>query len=173
VKHELMHRIKFGSLLAILMAISPALADPAAGTVDGNPHPAPIGVVSSNVGVCDPSNPKNCWQPGAQYPAGATPLQASATGTTGAVTASLPAAAGKTTYVCGFDISAAGTGSIGPVATSGLVHNFTYQLTAPGTVSRTFQPCLPGSAANTAISLATTADGTATAVDVNLFGFQF
>ena len=40
------------------------------------------------------------------------------------------------------------------------------------TLSRTFNPCVPASAANTAITITTTADGTATAVAVNSHGYQ-
>ena len=38
--------------------------------------------------------------------------------------------------------------------------------------SFTFNPCIPASAANTAITVTTTANGTATAVDVNSWGYQ-
>ena len=92
---------------------------------------------------------------------------------TGAVTGTLAAAAAKTTYVCGFDVSAiGGTAAVGPVTVAGLVgSSMVYQLSslaAGNTLSRTFTPCVPASAVNTAI----TADGTATAVDVDSWGFQ-
>ena len=35
-----------------------------------------------------------------------------------------------------------------------------------------FNPCIPASATNTAITITTTANGTATAVDVNSWGYQ-
>jgi len=90
-----------------------------------------------------------------------------------AVTGTLAAAAAKTTYVCGFDVSAiGGTAAVGPVTVAGLVgSSMVYQLSslaAGNTLSRTFTPCVPASAVNTAI----TADGTATAVDVDSWGFQ-
>jgi H+/gluconate symporter-like permease len=38
--------------------------------------------------------------------------------------------------------------------------------------SAIFTPCVPASAINTAITVTTTANGTATAVDVNAWGYQ-
>ncbi len=99
------------------------------------------------------------------------------TGTTGAVVGTLAAAASKTTYICGFSVSATGgVATLGPIVIAGLSGgSFTYQLfsTATGAnLSQSFAPCLPSSAVNTAITVTTTADGTATAVDVNASGFQ-
>jgi hypothetical protein len=111
------------------------------------------------------------------YPASGIPISAAATGTTGAVTATLGAFANQTTFLCGFDVSAiGGTATVGPITISGLVSNqtFTYQLsstTTGATLSRTLNPCIPGRAVNTAITITTTANGTATAVDVNAWGF--
>jgi hypothetical protein len=39
-------------------------------------------------------------------------------------------------------------------------------------VGATFTPCIPASAVNTAITITTTADANATAVNVNSSGFQ-
>jgi hypothetical protein len=39
-------------------------------------------------------------------------------------------------------------------------------------LNRVFTPCIPSSTFNTAITITTTADGTATAVDVKSWGFQ-
>jgi hypothetical protein len=107
----------------------------------------------------------------------ATPITGNAAGTTGAVVGTLAGASGKTTYICGFDVSAAGgTASVGPVTVAGLAgSSMVYQLfsSASGvTLSRSFTPCIPASAANTAITVTTTADGTATAVNVNSWGYQ-
>lgn len=113
-----------------------------------------------------------------QYPSNSIAITAAATGTTSAVTATLTGLPGRTTWICGIDVSAiGGTATIGPVTISNLIGNitFTYQIasTAAGnTLSRTFQPCIPAKATNTSIAVATTADGTATAVDVNAWGFQ-
>jgi hypothetical protein len=131
----------------------------------GNPSPGPVGIVSANVAVCDPNNPTWCISPIA-------PSQNAGTGTTGAVSATLGAlGTSVTNAICGFDVSAAGTGSVGPITISNLSGGtFTYQLTAPGTLSRTFTPCIQANSTNTPIAVTTTADGTATAVDVNIFG---
>jgi hypothetical protein len=99
------------------------------------------------------------------------------TGTTGAVVGTLAAAAAKTTYICGFDVSAiGGTAAVGPIVVAGLKGgSFTYYLasTAAGNLlGRTFTPCLPASAVNTAITVTTTADGTASNVGVNSYGYQ-
>jgi hypothetical protein len=107
-------------------------------------------------------------------PTNATLITGSGTGTTGAVSASLAGAVGKLTYICGIDItSTGGTASIGPVTTTGLATNFTWELAAGTQFQRTFSPCVPTSSGNTPITVTTTADGTATAVAVNLNGFQF
>lgn len=96
-----------------------------------------------------------------------------ATGTTSAVVGTLAAAANKLTTMCDFDVSAAGTGSVGPVTVAGLLGGSrVYQITAPGIISKSFAPCLPASAPNTAITITTTANASATAVDVNSSGTQ-
>lgn len=117
-----------------------------------------------------------------QYPVNSVttapaPITAHATGTTGAVVGTLAAATTATTYVCGFDVSAVGgTAAVGPVTVAGLTGgSFTYQMNSAATpvlLSREFSPCIPASAVNTVITVTTTADGTATAVDVNMHGYQ-
>lgn len=114
---------------------------------------------------------------GTEYPSGATPITAHATGTTGSVVATLAAAVGKTTYISGFDVSAiGGTAAVGPIVVAGLTGgSFTYNLNSSAggtTLSIKYQPSIPGSAANTAITVTTTADGTASAVAVNAWGYQ-
>lgn len=114
--------------------------------------------------------------PVGQLPLG-TPILGVGTGTTGAVVGTLAGASGKTTYICGFDISAlGGTATVGPIVIAGLSGgSMTYQFSsaaAGATLSRTFTPCIPASAPNTAITITTTADGSASAVDVNSWGFQ-
>lgn len=119
--------------------------------------------------------------PSSQYPgnavAAANPITGNATGTTGAVVGTLAAAASKTTFICGFAISATGgVATLGPITVAGLIgSSMVFQLfsTASGVnLSQQFNPCIPASAANTAITITTTADGTATAVDVNSWGYQ-
>lgn len=115
---------------------------------------------------------------GSAYPAGSTALSAAATGTTGAVTASLAATSGKTNYIAGFNVSAiGGTAAVGPITVTNLIGDvtFTYHMASSAsgnTLQVTFTPPIPAKAANTAIAVATTADGTASAVDVNVWGFQ-
>ena len=118
----------------------------------------------------------NQWLP---CPAVAT-ITGNATGTTGAVVGTLAGVAGKTTYICGFDVQAiGGTATVGPVTVAGLVgSSMVYQTDVnSATVGKTvaqklFTPCVPASAQNTAITVTTTANGTASAVDVNSWGFQ-
>ncbi len=105
------------------------------------------------------------------------PIAGNASGTTGSVVGTLTPAAGKTAFVCDFDVSAiGGTAPVGPIVVAGLIGGSkTYQLSASAagvTLSKSFNPCLAASAINTAITITTTADGTATAVNVNSSGYQ-
>lgn len=106
------------------------------------------------------------------------PVVAVATGTTGAVVATMSAQAGKTNWICGLDVSATGgTATNGPVVVAGtLTGSLTYQLSAnvanqAVNFNRTYTPCIPASAPNTAITVTTTAAAGATAVDVQAWGF--
>ena len=99
------------------------------------------------------------------------------TGTTGAVTGTLTAVAGKTLYICGFDVSAiGGTADVGPITVAGLAPattSFVYHIASSAggvTLPRRYTPCLPAATPTTNITVTTTADGTATAVDVNVWG---
>jgi hypothetical protein len=117
----------------------------------------------------------NQWLP---CPAVAT-ITGNATGTTGAVVGTLAAAPGKFTYICGFNVSSVGgTAPSSPITVAGIVGSSqVYQTPINATggqilVSQNFIPCIPSSAANTAITITTTAASGATAVDVNSWGFQ-
>jgi hypothetical protein len=107
-----------------------------------------------------------------------TAITGNATGTTGAVVGTLAAVAGKVTYICGFEVDAiGGTAAVGPVTVAGLVGSsmvFQGSSTAAGgaVAKHDFAPCVPASNLNTAITVTTTADGSASAVDVNSWGFQ-
>ena len=99
------------------------------------------------------------------------------TGTTGAVVGTLAASASHTTYICGFNVSAiGGSAAVGPITIAGTVTgSMIFQLTSSTTgasTGTTFSPCIPASAANTTITVTTTADGSASAVDVQSWGFQ-
>lgn len=111
------------------------------------------------------------------YPTGAVPITGNAAGSTGAVVGTLAGTAGKTTYICGFSVDAiGGTAAVGPITVAGLVtSSMVFQLTSSAAgVSRSvpMNPCVPASAANTAITITTTADGSASAVNVNSWGYQ-
>lgn len=99
-----------------------------------------------------------------QYPAGAIPVTNSATGTTGAVLATLPASQGRTTWLCGFSFfgtnaTAANaatavtvTGTLGGTLTFG----YTTLVAGAAVPDRPplfidFNPCIAASAVNTAI----------------------
>jgi hypothetical protein len=91
----------------------------------------------------------------------------------------LDGVAGKVTYLCGFNVSTiGGTASSAPVTVAGLVGSSqVYQRPVNATagqilISQNFNPCIPASAANTAITVTTTAAAGATAVDVNSWGYQ-
>jgi hypothetical protein len=120
-----------------------------------------------------------------QYPTNATTttpaaITGNAAGSTSAVVGTLAAAASKTTFICGFNVQAlGGTASVGPITIAGLVGSSQVYQTVLNSAtlgqqvaSATFSPCIPASAANTAITITTTADATATAVDVNSWGYQ-
>ena len=113
-----------------------------------------------------------------------TPVTASATGTTGATTATLPAAAGKTTYLCGFyftgtDATAANTATALTITGTGTMTFGFPTLAAAATVPNTiplheeFVPCIAASGTNTAIVVTGPALGTgATQTTLNAFGYQ-
>ena len=115
------------------------------------------------------------------YPAGATPITASATGTTGATTATLAGVASKTTYLCGFSIRANATAAAkGNATITGTITgtlNFT-QWTAPlasgiGLVETPVgHQCIPASAVNTGIAVNSAAPGSGGTVSVSAWGFQ-
>lgn len=114
---------------------------------------------------------------GGGFPNAATAISGNGTGSTGAVVGTLAAASSKFTYICGFSVSATGgVATLGPITIAGLVGSSqVYQLfsTATGAnLSVPFMPCIPSSAVNTAITVTTTADATASAVDVNSWGYQ-
>jgi hypothetical protein len=113
------------------------------------------------------------------YPLASTPIQASTTGTTTAVTATLAANATKTTYLCGFSIRTNATAAVtnnitvtGPTTTL----NFT-QWTAPtatglGVAEMIFSPCIPGTAINTAVAVVSGAPGTGGIISNSAWGYQ-
>lgn len=113
------------------------------------------------------------------YPAGATPITASATGTTAAVVATLSGAASRTTYICGMAITSTATAAVAGNATvtgpvSGTL-NFVQGVglsPAVATLSQVFIPCVPSSAANTAIVVNSAAAGAGGVTAVSAWGYR-
>ncbi len=113
------------------------------------------------------------------YPAAATAITASNTGTTGTVTATLPANASARTYICWFSIDAAATAATNGNATvTGSINgslNFTQDVGISPAVShlfRTFSPCVPSSAVNTGIAVNAIAAGAGGLTSVSAGGYQ-
>lgn len=115
-----------------------------------------------------------------------TPVTANATGTTAAVVATLPAATGKITYICGFyytgtNATAANTataltitGTISGTMTFGFP-TLAAAATVPNTypIDEEFMPCIAASAINTAIVVTGPALGTgATQATLTAWGYQ-
>lgn len=115
-----------------------------------------------------------------QYPVSAVPYTATATGTTGATTATLAGASSVTTYLCGFSIRANATAAAtGNATVTGVITatlNFT-QWTAPnasglGITEMIFAPCIPASATNTSVAVVSAAPGTGGVVSVTAWGYK-
>lgn len=162
------------SLVTQLNPLSPGII---ANAVPGTPNVVTVLSVQGETGMT-PVVVTSATTGGA-LPNGAVQVQGNATGTTGAVVGTLAAVSAKFTWLCDFDVSALGTAStIGPIVVAGLLGGSkTYQMgtLAAGTqqfLNKNFSPCLQSSAVNTAITITTTADATATAVDVNSSGYQ-
>jgi hypothetical protein len=115
-----------------------------------------------------------------------TPVTASAVGTTAAITATLPSAAGHTTYICGFyytgtNATAANpatnltiTGTISGTMTFGFP-TLAAAATVPNNIplDEEFTPCIAASGLSTAISVNGPALGTgATQATVTAWGYQ-
>lgn len=135
----------------------------------GKSNPLPV--------TSTPSNPLSASLIGNGFPTSSTPITGNSAGTTGAVVGTLAAAAAKTTYICGFDVSSFGSiPNTAAVTVAGLVGgSMTYQFTAGTTstiLTRSFNPCVPASAVNTAITITSPANTNATATDVNSWGYQ-
>lgn len=132
------------------------------------------------------SQASNWWggsASGTGYPNQSTPITASATGTTAAVTATLPGVVGKTTFICGFVMTSGGTTTAAfanatVTGTIGGTLNFVYGAVAPavgqGLLNIVFDPvCVPASAQNTAIVVTQPAGGTGTTAEaLTVWGYQ-
>jgi hypothetical protein len=115
-----------------------------------------------------------------QYPSGATPITASATGTTAATTATLAGTGGKTTYICSYSIRANATAAttvtntVTGVITGTMSHIMWVAPAASGlgVDEQIFSPCVPASATNTAIAVVSGAPGTGGLVSSTATGYQ-
>lgn len=118
------------------------------------------------------------------YPGSSIPVTAHGTGTTGAVTATLPAIPGYNTFVCGFSVSpgSAATAITLTETLSGILGgSMTWAVGAPvtavgttgTTLTQNFNPCIPASASNTAIVITSSALGTSGVNnDAQIWGYQ-
>jgi hypothetical protein len=105
---------------------------------------------------------------------------ASATGTTAATVATLAAAAGKTTYICGFTITADATSlTTGAATVTGTITgtlNYIQSVAAvtsgASALNQNYSPCIPASATNTTIVVTSAAAGTGGNTAVAAWGFQ-
>ena len=135
------------------------------------------GVAPSPVGQTPyPFNPTTATQ--------ATPITAASGNVANNVaTATLAAAAGKTTYICGFSITSTGSTAaavVSPTVTNTITGTltFTYASVAGATLANQpliipFNPCVPANAVNTTIPVSVPALGTGnTNTTVNAWGFQ-
>lgn len=115
---------------------------------------------------------------------GVTPVTGQNTGAATALTATLAAAVGKTTFISGFLISGLGAtaGSVIAVTVTGLLGGtVTFYLAVPAGVTLGVAPlyvafpvALPGSASNTAIVVNVPSFGAGnTAAGVSAWGYQF
>lgn len=113
------------------------------------------------------------------YPTAAVPVTISVTGTTSATVATLPAVAGKTTYLSGFSITSDATvGLAGTATVAGVISGTMSFIQGVGVapavadLTKTFIPPIPASAVNTAIVLTSAAAGTSGNTAVTAWGFQ-
>ena len=114
------------------------------------------------------------------YPTGAQPATASTTGTTAAITATLPGRAGMTAYLCGFAVRSTATAAVtGNVQVTGTIvgtMNFTHWTgpvaTAIGITEQNFDPCIPASAIATNIVIITPAPGNAGVISATVWGYR-
>jgi hypothetical protein len=120
------------------------------------------------------------------YPPRATAVAAVSSGAdTTTASASIPAAPGQTSYVCGFTVSGLGatagtnvTVTVGPLATAGSNFSYPYVFAAGATLLNTmlavsYLPCIPANAQNTAITVTVPGAAGNTSTNINVQGYQF
>ena len=112
-------------------------------------------------------------------PGQGTPVMSGLTGTTGAVAPSLAAVSNRTNWVCHVEVTSSGTttAALFAVTLTGLnggtaTLEYWAPTTGQGQVVRDFNPCIPASSTNTAITLSVPALGSGTsAVSAMLAGY--
>ena len=119
---------------------------------------------------------------GTGYPTNSRPITASTPGTVGAIAATLPGAAGKVTYICGFSLTSGGNtaAATGLATVTGTITgtlNYAYVSPAAGTQGKlvvNFAPaCIPANGMNQSIVVTQPASGTGTAnAAVTAWGYQ-
>jgi hypothetical protein len=182
-----MRRFVFATAIAALALAGPAWAQTTFPTPQGNViAPGQVPMCFTQVGnyvACGSPGalalPVQVWNtpafPAYVYPINPSVLAGAATGTTGAVTATITPPAGRLFSLCGFDITAiGGTATIGPITVTniqgGTLTYFASSSVAGTVLSIRYAPCINTASIGQAVSIATTADGTATAVTVNMWG---
>jgi hypothetical protein len=128
-----------------------------------------------------PAFGQNVINQASQYPQGAVPVTSSATGTTSAVVATLPGVSGKTTYLCGFNVTGttSTTANSTAVTVAGTISgSLNFNIQHPVTpslgnlASPPMAPCIPASAQNTSITVTSAADAGGSNVAVAAWGYQ-
>lgn len=111
-------------------------------------------------------------------PPGSTSVSVSAVGTTGVVTATMPAVVSQTNWLCGFSIRSSATAAVtgdatvtGPANTLHFTEFVSPVASGVGTVEETFDPCIPAASVNTAIAVNSIAAGTAGVTSVTAWGY--
>lgn len=133
-----------------------------------------VGMVQISPGVYEPLGPSNALS------VNTVQVAVSVIGTTAATAAAMPAVIGKTNYLCGFSVDAGATAlASGTMVLTGVLGGtMTWGLNIPAISSsgqafhqRPFFPCIPASAANTAITITAGAAGAGGTESVNIWGF--
>lgn len=145
----------------------------------GHAHAQAVPCVGPVQGNCVPVIISQSTAGTAGFPAGATPITVNASGTTLAVNATLAAAVGKFTYICGYMISVNataatfGAGAIANVVTANMGMNVpVFAAPAVAITQQVFTPCIPSIATNTAITVVSPAAGAVGNNQVYAWGYQ-
>jgi hypothetical protein len=162
-----------GNLASVVTQLGAVTASPTANTIADR-----LKTINTTLGT--PLQAGGTVGQASQYPAGAVPITASNTGTTGATTATLAGTLSKTTYICGFVITADATAvAVGTATVTGTVTGTLSFIqgafaatTGASTLNVPMMPCVPASAQNTGIAVNSIAAGTGGNTAVAAWGFQ-